>query len=88
MQVSLHLRPPASGQETLPSPMSSQSPDIGECCITPEGAPTTTAILFHALPFSFLDWFLQLVLLPENRKYHCQISQEAVVFCFVCLFGF
>lgn len=74
MQISLHLRPPALGQETLTSPLSSQNPDTGECCITIEGAPTTTAILFPALPFFFLDWLLQLLLLPKNRKYQCQIS--------------
>lgn len=54
MQISLHLRPPTLGQETLPPPQSSQSPDTGEYCITTGGAPTATAILFYVLPFSFL----------------------------------
>lgn len=54
MQVSLHLRPPTLGQETLPPPQSSQSPDTGAYCITSGGAPTATAVLFYVLPFSFL----------------------------------
>lgn len=73
MQISLHLRPPALGQETLPPP-SSQSPGPGEYCITLE--EHIQLLMFCLMSSPSLSWSLVFATTSVTREQKISMSNQ------------